>query len=65
MGQMIVEDIMNSWWQILISLILSMFVSLLFIAILRWLAAPLIWFSIIGVLTILVYGLFLMILYFH
>lgn len=56
MGQMIVEDIVDCWWQILLGLVASMLVCLIFIAIMRWLAGPTIWFSIIGVIAMLSYG---------
>lgn len=59
MGQMIVEDIVSCWWQILLGLVASMLVCLIFIAIMRWLAAPTIWFSIIGVIAMLSYGKYL------
>uniref|UniRef100_A0A1B0DG12 Choline transporter-like protein n=1 Tax=Phlebotomus papatasi TaxID=29031 RepID=A0A1B0DG12_PHLPP len=57
---MVVEDVIDSWWQILVALGLTMIVSLLFIVIMRWIAAPVIWFTILGVIGILGYvGLYL------
>lgn len=53
---MVVEDVIDSWWQILVALGLTMIVSLLFIVIMRWIAAPVIWFTILGVIGILGYG---------
>ncbi|GAB0099962.1 Choline transporter-like 2 [Sergentomyia squamirostris] len=52
-GQMVVEDVIDSWWQILVALGLTMIVSLLFIVIMRWVAGPVIWFTIAGVIGIL------------
>ncbi|XP_055696099.1 choline transporter-like 2 isoform X2 [Lutzomyia longipalpis] len=54
-GQMVVEDVMDSWLTILISLGITMIVSLLFIVIMRWVAAPVIWLTIFGVIGILGY----------
>ncbi|XP_055716939.1 choline transporter-like 2 isoform X2 [Phlebotomus papatasi] len=57
-GQMVVEDVIDSWWQILVALGLTMIVSLLFIVIMRWIAAPVIWFTILGVIGILGYVIY-------
>ncbi|XP_059622828.1 choline transporter-like 2 isoform X4 [Phlebotomus argentipes] len=57
-GQMVVEDVIDSWWQILIALGITMIVSLLFIVIMRWIAAPVIWFSILGVIAVLGYVIY-------
>lgn len=56
MGQMVVEDMIESWWQILVGLVVAMFVCLIFIAIMRWLAGPTIWFSIFAVIGLLGYS---------
>ncbi|KAG4077520.1 hypothetical protein HA402_002947 [Bradysia odoriphaga] len=55
-GQKIVEDIISSKWHILVALIIAMVCSLILIAMMRWLAAPLLWLSIIGVLVMLGFG---------
>lgn len=53
MGQMIVEDTINTWPVLVMGLMLAAFCSLLIIAIMRWVAGPIVWLSIIGVLTLL------------
>lgn len=50
---MIVEDVIETWVYILIGLLISMFSCLILIAIMRWLATPLIWLSIVGVIVML------------
>ncbi|XP_037044640.1 choline transporter-like 2 isoform X3 [Bradysia coprophila] len=57
-GQKIVEDIISSKWHILVALIIAMVCSLILIAMMRWLAAPLLWLSIIGVLVMLGFATF-------
>ncbi|KAJ6641805.1 Choline transporter-like 2 [Pseudolycoriella hygida] len=52
-GQKIVEDIISSKWHILVGLVIAMLCSLILIAMMRWLAAPLLWLSIVGVLVML------------
>uniref|UniRef100_A0A1L8DEG2 Choline transporter-like protein n=2 Tax=Nyssomyia neivai TaxID=330878 RepID=A0A1L8DEG2_9DIPT len=52
-GQMVVEDIIDSWITILVSLGITMIISLLFIMVMRWIAAPVIWCTILGVIGIL------------
>uniref|UniRef100_A0A336LLH3 Choline transporter-like protein n=1 Tax=Culicoides sonorensis TaxID=179676 RepID=A0A336LLH3_CULSO len=58
LGQMVVEDIIDTWPVILAALVGSMIVCLIFIAIMRWLAAPVIWFSIFGVMALLGTGIY-------
>lgn len=58
-GEEVVEDIINSWFIILMALVCTLVVSLIFIALMRWLAAPFMWFSILGVLTGLVVGIYM------
>lgn len=58
MAQMVVEDVIDSWHYIVYGLLLSMVVSLIFIAMMRWIAGPMIWLSIAGVLAMLSYGRF-------
>lgn len=53
MGQMIVEDLIDSWRHILIGLVISMVSCLILIAMMRFLATPLVWISIIGVIGML------------
>lgn len=55
-GQKIVEDVVQSWWAILIGLVIAMVCCLIVIAMMRWLAAPLLWLSILGVIAMLSFG---------
>ena len=56
MGQLIVEDTRNIWPVLAVALVIAALVSLFFIAIMRWLAAPIIWLSIVGVIALLSVG---------
>lgn len=56
MAQMIIEDVIDSWKYILLGFLVSMVVSLIFIAMMRWMAAPMVWLSILGVIGLLSYG---------
>lgn len=56
MGQMIVEDVMETWYYIFVGLLLAMILCLLIIAVMRWMATPLVWLSIIGVIGMLGFG---------
>lgn len=53
MGQMIVEDTVKVWPMLAVGLILSAFCSLIIIAVMRWIAGPIVWLSIFGVLGLL------------
>lgn len=53
MGQMMVEDIIEARWEIAVALIIAMIVCLIYIFILRWLAAPMVWLSILGLVILL------------
>ncbi|XP_037914056.1 choline transporter-like 2 isoform X4 [Hermetia illucens] len=58
LGQLIVEDLTESWPVMAIGLILAMILSLVFIAVMRWLAKPMVWLSILGVLGLLGFGIY-------
>ncbi|XP_068155971.1 choline transporter-like 2 isoform X1 [Drosophila tropicalis] len=58
LGEEIVEDLVNSWSVILVALLCTLIASLVFIALMRWLSAPILWFSIIGVLVGLLVGIY-------
>lgn len=58
LGEAIVEDIFNSWFVIFMALVCTLLVSLIFIFLMRWLAAPVLWFSILGVLLGLLVGIY-------
>lgn len=53
MGQMIVEDIIETWYYVLIGLLIAMIFCLIVIAIMRWMATPLVCLSILGVISML------------
>uniref|UniRef100_A0A182JP45 Choline transporter-like protein n=1 Tax=Anopheles christyi TaxID=43041 RepID=A0A182JP45_9DIPT len=57
-SQMIVEDILESWRMILLFVACSVVASLIHITMLRWIAKPLVWISIIGVIAALSYGVY-------
>lgn len=50
LGEEIVEDLVNSASVVLLVLLFTLIASLVFISLMRWLAAPILWFSIFGVL---------------
>ncbi|XP_053286886.1 choline transporter-like protein 5-B isoform X1 [Pleuronectes platessa] len=56
-GMKIVEDYANSWYWILIGLVITMAVSLLFILLLRYTACVLLWLIVLGVITAVGYGI--------
>ncbi|XP_062126376.1 choline transporter-like 2 [Drosophila sulfurigaster albostrigata] len=58
LGEEIVEDLVNSATIVLTTLLLTMIASLIFISLMRWLAAPILWFSIFGVLIGLMAGIY-------
>jgi choline transporter-like protein 2/4/5 len=56
MGQLIVEDTINFWPGLAVGFLVAAFCSLIIIAVMRWIAGPIVWLSIIGVLTLLSAG---------
>ncbi|XP_016977108.2 choline transporter-like 2 [Drosophila rhopaloa] len=50
LGEEIVEDLVNSWSIVLVACFCTLVASLIYIALMRWLSAPILWFSIFGVL---------------
>jgi len=52
-GQMVVEDIIETWPTMVASLALAAVMCLIFIAMMRWIAGPFIWISIFGVVGLL------------
>lgn len=54
---MVVEDIIETWYSMGAALLISMLVCLIFIAMMRWFAAPFVWASIFGVIGLLGYGI--------
>lgn len=57
-GQNVVGDLINSWWKILIGVLLAMVGCIIYVTILRWLASPMVWLSILGVIVGLGAGLY-------
>ncbi|XP_055909374.1 choline transporter-like 2 isoform X2 [Eupeodes corollae] len=57
-GEKVVEDIISSWPTIFLVLVVTMAASLIFIALMRWVATPLVWLSILGVLVGLGFGVY-------
>ncbi|XP_055842030.1 choline transporter-like 2 isoform X3 [Episyrphus balteatus] len=57
-GEKIVEDVISSWPTIFLVLVVTMAASLVFIALMRWVATPLVWLSILGVLIGLGFGVY-------
>ncbi|XP_008190433.1 choline transporter-like 2 isoform X2 [Tribolium castaneum] len=57
-GQNIVDDLVESWWKILAGVGIAVLVSIIYIMMLRWLAAPMVWLSLIGVLALLIAGVY-------
>lgn len=53
MGQLIVEDTINIWPVLAAGLAFAALCSLIMIAIMRWVAGPVVWLSIIGVIALL------------
>ncbi|XP_024276755.1 choline transporter-like protein 5-B isoform X2 [Oncorhynchus tshawytscha] len=56
-GMKIFEDYANSWYWILIGLVITMVVSLAFILLLRFTAGVLLWLIIFGVIAVVGYGI--------
>ncbi|KAL3276791.1 hypothetical protein HHI36_012155 [Cryptolaemus montrouzieri] len=55
-GQNVVDDLMESWKKIAVGLLVSLFVTLVYIMMLRWTAGVMVWVSIIGVIVALSLG---------
>ncbi|XP_076860510.1 choline transporter-like protein 5-B isoform X2 [Brachyhypopomus gauderio] len=59
MGRRVFEDYVNSWYWILIALVITMVISFLFIVLLRFTAGVLLWCVIFGVIAAVGYGIWL------
>lgn len=55
-GQKVVDDIMNIWWKLVIGIALALVACIIYIMMLRWVAAPMVWLSIFGALGCLAGG---------
>lgn len=56
MGQLIVEDTIKTWPVLAGGLAIAALCSLIIIAIMRWVAGPVVWLSIVGVIALLSAG---------
>lgn len=56
MGQLIVEDTINTWPVLAAGFAIAALCSLIIIAVMRWVAGPIVWLSIIGVIVLLSAG---------
>ncbi|XP_060534569.1 choline transporter-like 2 isoform X2 [Cylas formicarius] len=52
-AEQVIADVVESWWKILIGVVIALVVCLIYIMMLRWIAAPMVWISIVGVLVAL------------
>lgn len=50
------NDLMQTKWDIFGGLLVAMFSCLIVIAAMRWVATPIVWLSILGMITMLGYG---------
>lgn len=57
-GENVVEDLLNSYVIIIMAILCTLVASLIFIALMRWVAAPFLWTSIFGVLVGLVVAIY-------
>lgn len=46
-GEKVIQDVVASWWMIVIGYLLAMFVSLIWIVLMRWIAGVMVWITII------------------
>lgn len=56
MGQLIVEDTINTWPVLAVGFVGAALCSLIIIAVMRWVAGPIVWLSVIGVIALLSVG---------
>ncbi|RZC34922.1 CTL-like protein 2, partial [Asbolus verrucosus] len=52
-GQNVVDDLISSWLQILIGIAIAVVACIIYIVIMRWIAAVMVWLSLIGVVVLL------------
>ncbi|XP_053381023.1 choline transporter-like protein 4 isoform X2 [Mercenaria mercenaria] len=46
-GEKVIQDVVASWWMILVGYLLAMFVSLLWIILMRWFAGIMVWLTVL------------------
>jgi choline transporter-like protein 2/4/5 len=54
-GQKVVQDLNDSWPYIVVGLVIAMVVCLIYIVLMRWIAGPMVWFSLLGTIALLAY----------
>ncbi|XP_031574217.1 choline transporter-like protein 4 isoform X2 [Actinia tenebrosa] len=57
-GMKIIDDVKAVWYWILVGFILAMVLALIYIVITRWIAGPLIWFTILAVIALIIFGMY-------
>ncbi|XP_037082789.1 choline transporter-like protein 4 isoform X2 [Pollicipes pollicipes] len=55
-GQDVGKDFQSAWWVIVVALIVCMFVSLLWILLMRWFTSIMVWTALFGSLGAIIYG---------
>lgn len=55
MGAMVIEDIVNAKWWIVLALVIVMLVCLIYITLMRWIAGPVVWFTLLAIVALLSY----------
>ncbi|KAL4219653.1 hypothetical protein ACF0H5_022225 [Mactra antiquata] len=45
-GEKVIQDVVASWWMIVVAYLITMFVSLLWIVLMRWIAGVMVWLTI-------------------
>ncbi|KAF5306741.1 hypothetical protein FQA39_LY01499 [Lamprigera yunnana] len=58
-GNNVVNDIVNSWKEMLVGLVLAVVVCIIFILLMRWIAGFMVWLSILGVLAVLSFCMYI------
>lgn len=54
LGELIIADVIESWWMILIGLVIAMIISLIWITLMRWIAGVMVWITVL--LFVLIWG---------
>jgi choline transporter-like protein 2/4/5 len=54
-GEKVVQDLNDSWPYVVGGLGIAMVACLIYIVLMRWIAGPMVWFSILGTIALLAY----------
>lgn len=57
-GEKIIQDVVASWWAIVIALLAAMFISLIWIVLMRWLAGVMVWLTIFLFICVFAFSAF-------